>query len=449
MTFRSGLIGVMAMFWMGVVWAQPVAQPVVQTPGEGVLLLEAGKGTLLRLSEPASTVFVANPEVVDAISQSPRLVYLSARQPGETVIYAVNARDEILYSTVVRVSHDLSLLQDAIARASGDASIRVDSFGRSLILSGTVDSAAQAETIYRLATRFAGEGGVVNQIQVAKPHQVSLQVRIAEVSRETTRALGVDWARTRVGSRFDSEIRFSGALGGAAGATLTGNDLEIMLDALQRENLVTILAEPNLVALSGETANFLAGGEFPIPVPQQNQTVTIEYKRFGISLAFTPTVLDDRVINLRVVPEVSSLSTVGAVQIDGFSIPALTTRRAETTVELRSGQSFAVAGLLRSGFDQESNAVPGLGNLPIIGALFRSEKFRRDETELVVIITPYLVEPVAPSELRLPTEGMPLPLGAERTWWGHTPGLGASSMRPPAGRAAANLSGNAGFVMER
>jgi pilus assembly protein CpaC len=225
-------------------------------------------------------------------------------------------------------------------------------------------------------------------------------------------------ATAGAGGTFSVNPLTSGTTIGAAGK-LFGLNLAGALDLAETDGLVSTLAEPNLTALSGETASFLAGGEFPIPVSQGNQSVTIEYKQYGVSLAFTPIVLADGRISMRVRPEVSELSDAGALKLGGFSVPALTTRRAETTVELGSGQSFMLAGLLRNSNTNSVDKAPFLGDLPILGALFRSTKYRRQETELVIIVTPYLVRPVS-NQLALPTNGYRTPTSAEQFWHGQT-----------------------------
>jgi pilus assembly protein CpaC len=214
--------------------------------------------------------------------------------------------------------------------------------------------------------------------------------------------------------------------------------------------VLSILAEPNLTALSGETASFLAGGEFPIPVPQEDGKVTIEFKDFGVQLAFTPVVLDRGRISLHVGPEVSELTTTGAVSINGFVIPALTTRRAETTVELGSGQSFAIAGLLKNNVDHDVSKFPGLGDLPVLGSLFRSDSFRNDETELVIIVTPYLVRPVSDPGMAVPTDGLNPPNDAERIFLGQIDGEPSTADQGNAetGMDDQQLAGSVGFMLD-
>jgi pilus assembly protein CpaC len=278
----------------------------------------------------------------------------------------------------------------------------------------------------------------LNRLRTATPLQVTLKVRIAEVSRDLVKQIGVNLMSrdntggflfgigrgdpgTITGTTGTFNVNPAATTIGAAGH-LFGLDLLGTLDLAETDGLVTTLAEPNLTALSGETASFLAGGEFPIPVTQgsgNGSAVTIEYKQYGVSLAFTPIVLADGRISMRVRPEVSELSDAGAVKLGGFTVPALTTRRAESTVELGSGQSFMLAGLLRNSNNNSIDKAPFLGDLPIIGALFRSTKFRRQETELVIIVTPYLVRPVN-GRMALPSDGYRAPTDAEQFWDGQT-----------------------------
>jgi pilus assembly protein CpaC len=311
---------------------------------------------------------------------------------------------------------------------------------------GSPDDAAQAETLVRSVLNPGIKPGEplnivpLNRLRTATPLQVTLKVRIAEVSRDLLKQIGVNLLANTSG-KFSIGLAKGGGIflpepgetsdqtgqiiRSPVGSTLSGVgklfglDLVSSLDLAETDGLVSTLAEPNLTALSGETASFLAGGEFPIPVSQGNNAVTIEYKQFGVSLAFTPIVLGDGRISMRVRPEVSELSDAGSVKLGGFTVPALTTRRAETTVELGSGQSFMLGGLLRNSNSNSVDKAPFLGDLPILGALFRSTKYRRQETELVIIVTPYLVRPVN-GQLALPTNGYRSPTAGEQTWLGQT-----------------------------
>ena len=405
-------------------------------PPEQVLQIELNEGELIRLETAASSVFVANPLIADVSVKSDRLVYVFGTGTGETTFYAVDAADEIIASIRVVVNHNVSRLNAALSRLSPAGGINAQSLDGGIVLSGAVDNATLSENARRLATRFLAENEeIINQLAVTSPSQVNLQVKIAEISREVIDQFGFNWEAVFTGSAdflfgiatglpvIPSTVAatntVSPGLGDSRVITRTGLELssgffrstkgnfEIssLIDLLAQNDLVTVLAEPNLTAVSGETASFLAGGEFPIPVPQPNGGITIEFKKFGVSLAFTPTLLNENRISMRVRPEVSQLSNTGAIVIDNFQIPSLTTRRAETTVELGSGQSFAIAGLLLDNSRQDHDSIPGLSDIPILGPLFNSERFERNESELVIVVTPYIVAPVDRGErVALPTD---------------------------------------------
>jgi pilus assembly protein CpaC len=396
----------------------------------GRITLEVNKGTLVRLAGPAATVFVANPEIADVQVKSPTLVYISAKSPGETVIYAVDASDSVLLNAPILVQHDISRLRSSLQQLAPGERISANSVDNNLVLSGVVSDAGQAEKVRALAASVAGEvkgAQVINRMTVATPNQVNLQVRIAEVDVTKLSEIGVNWRK--VGSNLSFMTNNPVTLAGEATNTLIigqtlGTAAVATLSALTEEGFITDLAEPNLTAMSGQTASFLAGGEFPVPISGTSATtggfptITVEFKSFGVSLAFTPTVIDAQHLNLRVRPEVSELNTSpqgGAVVVNGINIPALTVRRAETSVELGSGESFALAGLLHHTSSQLVSKVPWIGDLPIIGAVFRSDRFQRGETDLVVIVTPYLVQPVQ-TRVAAPTDGLRLPNDFQRVF---------------------------------
>ncbi len=390
------------------------------------IVLEVNKGTLIRLSAPAATVFIANPDIADVQVKSPSLIYISAKAPGETVIYAVDATDSVLLNSPVRVEHDLSRLRSSLRQLAPGEQISADSVDGNLVLSGVASDAGKADKVQALAASIAGEAKgsqVINRMTVATPNQVNLQVRIAEVNVTKLNEIGVNWSK--IGSRYKL---FDHQPGDDRGRNhqhphcrAHHRDRPPMPPSahLEQEGFITSLAEPNLTAMSGQTASFLAGGEFPVPISGSSAstggfpTITVEFKSFGVSLAFTPTVIDANHLNLRVRPEVSELSTVGEVSVPltntaTVTIPALTVRRAETSVELGSGESFALAGLLQHTSQQLVSKVPWIGDIPILGAVFRSDRFQRGETDLVVIVTPYLVQPSA-TRLAAPTDGLVLP----------------------------------------
>jgi pilus assembly protein CpaC len=416
---------------------------VSQVPAGGTpIVLEAGKGTLIRLSTAAATVFIANPDIADVQVKSPSLIYVSAKAPGETVIYAVDSADNVLLHSPVRVEHDLSRMRQSMHQLMPGENIAVNSVDNSVVLSGDVSTAGRAEKARALAASIAAatdvkNANVINQLAVDTPNQVNLRVKIAEVNRTALKALGFNWSGTWTNTRLDnSTFNFSTQNPFTNqsiinqnlfqyGFAIPGNgSLQAELDALSQESLITTLAEPNLTATSGQTASFLAGGEFPVPVAGSPataggvSTITVEFKTFGVELDFTPTIIDATHLSLKVRPEVSQLTTTGAVSVpltatSTVTIPALTVRRAETTVDLASGQSFALAGLLQNTTEEDVSKIPWLGDIPILGQLFRSNLFQHNETELVIIVTPYLVRP-STTALAAPTDGFVLPHDAER-----------------------------------
>ena len=446
----------------------------VMVPANGhPIQLEVDKGTLVQLSQPASTVFVANPDIADVQVKSPKLIYITAKAPGETVIYAVGADENVLLNAPIRVSLDLSQLRQSLTRLAPGAAIAADSVGSNLVLSGSVGSAGQAEKARALATAVATAvkgGQVINRLSVETPNQVSLQVRIAEVDRNILKQIGVDW--TKFGP--NNEVQFvttnnsspRNILSATANMITTAipqstNFLTIgmfpfqaaaTVEALATEGFITILAEPNLIAMSGQPASFLAGGEYPIPVVQSvaagtAPTITVQFQQYGVQLAFTPTIVDANHLNLKVRPEVSQLDYSNAVNANGFLVPALTVRRAETSVELGSGESFALAGLLMHNTSQDISKVPWLGDLPVIGALFRSNKFQNNESELVIIVTPYLVRPTA-TALASPTQGFTAPHDVQQVLFGDKwqQGLPAPA-RGPLDAGGRGLIGPAGLQL--
>jgi pilus assembly protein CpaC len=427
------------------------------------LSIVAGTGVLLHLPQPAATVLSADPTIARVQPASPTSLFLMGVAPGRTTVIATNESGVAITQYDITVTPGggraaaapggppappaaiglspavAAAAQTAIARTvTGAQGVRVQAAGSDLVLTGTVPTAVAAQQAEAIAGAYAGDkGGVMDSLTVLGTIQVNVRVRIAEINRQVTRQLGLNWQALGSASTW----RFGLRTGAAALGTITpllplglaplpnapvpnqfgagfssGNwDVNAVVDALAADNLITILAEPNLTAQSGETASFLAGGEFPIPVAGNSAngflSITVEFKQFGVSLALVPTVLSPTRLNLRIRPEVSQLSNNGAVNIPTglggtLTIPALTVRRAETTIELGSGQSFAIAGLLERTSTDLTNALPGLGELPVIGALFKSNDFQRGESELVIIVTPYIVQPApSPEALRLPTDG--------------------------------------------
>jgi pilus assembly protein CpaC len=421
------------------------------------LALEAGAGRIVTLPGGAANVFVADPKVVEVRPASASTLFVFGVAPGRTTVAAMDAAGHAIaqYQVTVRASaFGANEAASAIGRAMPGSGVRVDTQQKTMVLSGQVRDAAAAERVESIARGYLADGQTLdNRLSTASSIQVGLRVRVVEMSRSLTRALGVNWQTIGNVGAFATSFSTANAIGGVTSgalnsfnANLFGGGVEALVDLLAQDNLARMLAEPTLVAMSGETASFLVGGEFPIPIAQQNNAISVEYKQYGIQLAFVPTVLGDGRISLHVRPEVSDITSTGAVQLsasnNSISIPALTVRRADTTVQLGSGQSFAIAGLLQDNIQHSVNALPFLGEVPILGALFRSDNFQRNETELVILVTPYIVNPVNnPGAMHVPGEQYAPPNDLDRLV--RLRQVEARGAPPPA-----RMPGTAGFLVE-
>jgi pilus assembly protein CpaC len=430
---------------------RPVRAVEMRTPQT----IELAKGKSLVIDTPISLkrVSLAAPEIADALVISPRQLYLTGKTVGTTnlTLWEEDSRIFAVYNLVV--SPDLSRLKEKLHEILPGEDIRVTATHDAITLFGSISSTARLSHALEVAQAFA-PNKVVNLLQIAGVHQVMLEVRVAEMSRALTKRLGFNFAVTTEGAAFGvSQLNrlttfesFVSQIGAAINALFRlqtgGVTLTSFIDALMEHGLVKILAKPTLVTLSGQEASFLAGGEFPITVPQQGDTVTIEFKTFGVGLSFTPIVLSDQQISLRVAPEVSELDFANAVSFSGFVVPALTTRRVSTVVELADGQSFAIAGLLDESVRESISKFPLLGDIPILGALFRSVSFQKSETELVIIVTPHLVKPVDGAQQPLPTDAFIEPNDLEFLLLGKLEGRGR--MGEPAGK----LDGQFGYIIK-
>ena len=370
--------------------------------------IDVSNGLLIQLPADAASVFVADPTIADVQTPAASRVFLFGKKPGRTALFALSSSGAPLLSTKVEVRFPQEELQARIRAEAGDSPVTLSYTANGAVLHGTVSDQAAAQHLRDVASATLGSGvPLVNQLQVAGAIQVNLRVRVAEVSRSVSRQLGFDWSTIFSAGSFAFGLetgRFT-----TAGATLIGNGINgvfgtvasqhanasAVLDAMANEGLITMLAEPNLTAISGATANFLAGGELPIPVPQALGVTSIEYKQYGVSINFTPTVLSTNRISMKVRPEVSAIDTTNSISLNNVTVPALTSRAAETQVELASGQSFAIAGLIQNNVTNNIEKLPWLGDIPVLGALFRSSQFQRNQTELVIVVTPYIVQPTA------------------------------------------------------
>lgn len=436
------------------------------TSNANALVVDLNKGRLITLPTPAAHVYIADPAVADVDVRSSTQIYIYGVGAGETTIHAVDSNNREIFSDVVNVKLASGNLQKIIKATLPSSNVVFTPAGDSLILGGSVNSPQDAEFVQQIATSMTGNKKIINMMKISGSDQVMLRVRIAEVNRTALKNFGINLSSLFTRGSFVFQVLngrdIVAPLTGAAAATFPNTDNNIRLggtagrfnitgviDALETDGMVKTLAEPNLTAKSGSPASFLAGGEFPIPVPGENGTTTIEYKEFGVKLNFTPVVLSEKRISLYVAPEVSSI-TASTTQIQNNNIPTLSTRKASTTVELGSGESFAIAGLLQNEVSNSIDKFPWLGDVPVLGTLFRSHSFNNDETELVIIVTPYVVSPVGdPKKLLTPTEGLEIPSDFERIL------LGKMAKVKPAGRENVvegditkyKLNGNVGFVV--
>jgi pilus assembly protein CpaC len=404
---RSGLaiaLVAAAMLLAGLVAANPaLAQTIVNiSDGQrvGKLTVSVGKSETLRVSEPFENVVVGNAEIADVAPLTDQSLYLLGRAIGTTNMALYDANSELIAVIDVEVTYDVSGMREALAAALPGAPIQIRTVGGRVMLQGALLDAMMVDRAMQIAADFAGEN-VTNALTVASPQQVMLEVRIIEASRSLGRELGIRWDVRADGFQF-STLPNVGAFGQViANFGLGGADVDMTIRALEEKGIARSLAEPNLTALSGQTASFHAGGEFPVPVLETvsgadeidvEPVRSVEFKPFGVRLSFTPTVLADGVINLLIEPEVSDIDPANEV----FGVPGVTIRAARTTVELRDGQSMAMAGLLQTRHSRNADQIPWLADVPVLGALFRSTEFQKNETELVVIVTPRLVLPVPP-----------------------------------------------------
>jgi pilus assembly protein CpaC len=427
------------------------AQPPEPEPVQHIVI-PVNKSVTIPVSRPFSSAVVGSPEIADSLPMTDRALYIQAKKIGTTNVSIYDENMRLIKVVDVEVAFDTGNLQSKIRASTGNTGIRVSNDNGQVVLSGTASDALTADKAFNLAKAWSPNGAVINAMTVASPQQVMLKVRFLEVSRTAGRQLGINWTAingsgtrgvtTGEGGLVTSPPQIGGTQNGTvtcspsgtcppfgsgifqAVGTLVGSNvgapfgvilaeivnkgikIDSLITALETKGLLQRLAEPNLVALSGDTASFQAGGQFPVPVAITSgigvATPTIEFKDFGILLRFRPTVLSNGIINLSINPEVSELDFTNAVSISGTTIPSILLRRATTTVELRDGQSFAIAGLLQADNARNISQLPWIGSVPVLGALFRSASYQKDEADLVIIVTPSFVQP-APPGARLAT----------------------------------------------
>ncbi|MDX8496141.1 type II and III secretion system protein family protein [Mesorhizobium sp. VK22B] len=384
--------------------ADAAAQNASPLPSKPTLDLPVGQGRLLRFNEPVESVLIADTTIADLQIVSPSLVYVFGLKPGLTNLIAVKADEQIEATAQFRVTPDVTPANEAKHAMQPNSATNLHIFGTRIVTTGEARGIDEARDLDNVARTFSPpEQPPLNNMTVQGSQQVNIRVRFAEVSRTELQSYGVDWSVGYKSGGFEFNIfQDNGVPSGDGNFGLHmdqshGINFDVLIEALQRNGVVKILAEPNLTAVTGQTANFLAGGEIPVPIAQGSDVTTVQYKPFGVSLGFTPTLIGRNRIALHVQPEVSSLSDAGSVSANGFAMPSFVVRRADTTVEVASGQTFAIAGLFQQRTSRNLEKFPVLGDVPVLGPLFQSQRFQREETELVILITPYLVAPVRDS----------------------------------------------------
>lgn len=416
--------------------APAAAQSSAGLPGRdlhaGTLEVPLNKSQVVNADRPIAKAMIGNDDIADILPLTDRSIYVLGKKMGTTSLTLYDARGRVIAIMDVAVGPDVELLNSQLRDMLPGQNVEARISNDSIVLTGTVNSAGAADRAARLAKAYAGDK-VINLISIGSSQQVMLEVRFAEVDRSSGKEFGISAFGNSAGGSFSGVMgRGSNLTPNNAGIgiltldSLTGQNgifrqdislgglsLQGILNAMETKGLARTLAQPTLIALSGERASFLAGGEFPIPVAQSggsgtggnnSQAITVEFKTFGVSLAFTPTVLSDNTINLVVEPEVSEIDPTASLTLNGITIPGLRTRRVSTTLELRDGESFAIAGLLQQDTKVQISQMPLLGSLPIIGTLFRSTRYQKGETELLIVVTPRLVAPIKPNQVRLPTD---------------------------------------------
>lgn len=459
---RACLLGAAALLIQPIPSAQAQGLRVVEGESTGTLRVPMNRAVVVEADMLFAELSVANPLIADIATLSERSIYVLGRAPGRTTMTLLGADGSLIANVEIQVIPDVAELRERLAEIIPGEPVEVRTANDGIVLSGTVSSAFAIDRAMELAGRY---GAVSNLMMVGGQQQVMLQVRFSEMQRtvrqELSTSLGIgassgDFGTTvgsgnlsGGGSGFGSGTDLPGGLAGRNGGlgvsfSAGGLQLSILLEALEANGMVRTLAEPNLTALSGATATFLAGGEFPIPSESESGGTVIEFKPFGVQLSFTPTVLDDGIINLSLNAEISSIGEI----IAGTNAPAVNTRSASTVVQMRDGESFAIAGLLQDDFRNSVGQVPWLGDLPILGALFRSASYQRSQSELVLIITAHLVSPVRGEALSLPSDRIRIPTHDELFFMGQITGSGPAAGTAAGEVAQQDFSGSYGYVLD-
>ena len=463
-------------FWATLAGLSFVIGPLALTAqAETIRVVRNGTGTNLSVpmnraivvesDVPFAELSIANPAIADFSTLSDKTIYVLGKSPGRTTLTLLDGTGRLITNIDVHVSADISEFKERLAQILPGESIEVRTANDGIVLSGTVSDISRMERALDLAERYAPER-VSNLMSVSGKQQVMLKVRFAEMQRSVSKALSTSLAIKGGGSGLsvfggtNTTNALDGILGSAVVPKINSNnaafsfgfdvgsvEVGILLEALETKGMVRTLAEPNLTALSGQEAKFLAGGEFPVPTPQGNDVTTIEYKPFGVELNFVPRVIEDGIINLEMGAAVSSLDTANGITVGGEVVPAFRRRDTSTTVVLRDGDSFAIAGLLQDDFRDNNSQVPWLGDIPVLGSLFRSADYKRAQTELVIIVSAHLVSPTRGEALALPTDRVQIPSEKDLFLNGRV-AKGSKSNGPAGEVAKQDFSGSYGYVMD-
>ena len=465
--FRAGLAGVVLAFGVIAPAAMAETLQVIRKGAARDLSITMNQAVVVESDVPFAELSVANPEIADFSTLSDRTIYVLGKSPGRTTLTLLNETGRLITNVNVRVSPDLAEFKERLQQVLSGEAIEVRSANDGIVLSGTVSSITRMDRALELAQRYAPER-VSNLMSVSGKQQVMLKVRFAEMQRSVSKALSTSLAIDGFTSGNGHGAGFAGSnlgigrlgmedrnipRGDNAGTAFIGFDigsteLGILLEALETKGVVRTLAEPNLTALSGQEAQFLAGGEAPFAEADDNGNTTTKFKPFGVILNFIPRVVEDGVINLELAAEVSSIDSANAIVVNNLPVVSFKTRKTSTTVALRDGQSFAIAGLLQDDFRDTNAQVPWIGDVPVLGTLFRSADYQRAQTELVIIISAYLVTPMQGDALALPTDHIQPPSEAQLFLRGRT-AVGAAEGQGAVGEVARqDFQGSYGYVME-
>ena len=455
--------------------AQAETVRVVKSGTSSTLNVPMNRAVVVESDTPFAELSIANPGIADISSLSDRTIYVLGKSPGLTTLTLLDAAGQLITNVDVRVAADVTEFKERLRQILPGERIEVRTANDGIVLSGVVSSAARLQRALDLAERYAPER-VSNLMVVGGIQQVMLKVRFAEMQRSVSKSLSSSLALD--GTVLSGDLGINGGTGttvgsGGVATSLGGNvpganenagavvfgfnsgsmQIGILLEALEQKGVVRTLAEPNLVALSGQEATFLAGGEYPVPVSRANDgggtTVTVEFKPFGVEMNFIPRVVDRDIINLELKAAVSAIDPSNGFEVNGFRIDAFTKRETTTTVELRDGDSFAIAGLLQDDFVDNSSQLPWIGDVPVLGALFRSANYQRNQTELVIIVTAHLVQPTRGEALALPTDRVALPTERDLFLNGNVAGRTNRPLRGAAGEVAKqDFTGSYGYVLD-